>query len=173
MVECGSCLQCTLNLNLKLMIAMEKVKLFEEVNFSKLFAGDSFAYCPINCGLKEEGKLFNILDEVCKFEGLVPLNGEWNKLSFSECSDLLLNALRYDLVFTMCERMPLAEAYRIQKSILEEINSNECVCYTNWFKSPWDSGESSWNSISECTFDIAIVFIDESKVLFTYIVGED
>jgi hypothetical protein len=73
----------------------------------------------------------------------------------------------------MCERMPLAEAYRIQKSILEEINSNECVCYTNWFKSPWDSGESSWNSISECTFDIAIVFIDESKVLFTYIVGED
>ena len=152
---------------------MERVELFKKLEFKDYFDGDSFAYKVGDCDLNKEEELHSVLDEVCRLENLTPLKGEWNKLSFSDSSDLLLYALRYDLVFTSRERISMEDAKYFHNKILESIDKDKCVCFTNWFQNPWKSGGSSWNSISECTFDIAIVFIDKNKVVFTYIVGED
>lgn len=146
--------------------------MIKKLDFKKLSGGDSFTY-KVDDDLSNEKELYRILDEVCSLENLIPLKGEWNKLSYSDLSDLLLSALRYDLAFKACERMPLDDAKYFHDRILSGIDKNNCVCFTNWFENPWKSGGTSWNSISNCTFDIAIVFIDEDKLVFTYLTGED
>ncbi len=144
----------------------------KKLDFKKYTGGDSFTY-KVDCDLSKENELHNILDEVCSLENLIPLKGEWNKLSYSDLSDLLLSALRYDLAFMASERMSLEDAKYFHNRILSGIDRDKCICFTNWFENPWKSDGASWNSISECTFDMAVVFVDEEKVVFTYLTGED
>ncbi len=146
--------------------------MIEKLDIKKFINGDSFTY-KIDCDLSKENELHNILDEVCNLEDLIPLKGEWNKLSYSDSSDLLLSALRYNLAFTSCERMPLEDAKYFHNRILTGIDKENCICFTNWFQNPWKSGGSSWNSVSKSTFDMAIAFVDAKRVVFTYLTDED
>ena len=147
-------------------------RMIKKLDFKKYTGGDTFTY-KVNCDLSNVNELYNILDEVCSLESLTPLKGEWNKLSYSNLNKLLLSALRYDLGFTSSERMPLEDAKYFHNKILSGINKDKCICFTNWFVNPWESDGASWNSISEYTFDMAVVFIDEEKVVFTYLTSED
>lgn len=149
-----------------------KRKMIKKLDIKKYLNGDSFTY-KVDCDLSNENKLHHILDEVSNLEKLNPLKGEWNKLSYSDSSDLLLSALRYDLAYRTSERMPLEDAKYFHNRILSGIDKDNCICFTNWFENPWKSEGSSWNSISDCTFDMAIVFIDKKKVVFTYLTSED
>jgi hypothetical protein len=151
---------------------MKRGRLIKKLDFKDYVDGDSVSY-KIDCDLDDEKEVYNILDEVCRLENLNPLKGEWNKLSYPDLSDLLLNGLRYDLAFTSSERMSLDDAQHFHDKILSGIDKGKCICFTNWFENPWKSGGSSWNSISDYTFDMAIVFMNQNKVTFTYVVGED
>jgi hypothetical protein len=151
---------------------MEKSKLFLNNEFNKNFDGNSFAY-KVACDLDNIVDVQVALDEVCKLESLIPLTENWNKVDFVYASNLLFGALKYDLVYRRCERLNDVKAKYFHDIILANIENGKCICFTNWFTNPWKSEEGSWNPISNHTFDIAIVFIDEKKIIFTYIVGED
>lgn len=153
---------------------MDKIDLFDGLGMNKLFAGGAFEYYMRSLTIADENALNKTLDEICSKENLIPLEGKWRRLNFLECSNLLLNAFRYDLAYMSSERMPEEKAQYFQEQILDRVNKDKCVCYTNWFNNPWqDKNGSSWNSITEYTFDLAVVIIDEKKVVFTYFIGED
>lgn len=119
-------------------------------------------------------KHIELLDTICVNEQLKPLADKWQKIDFDECCDLLLNALHFDLAYQNCENMPYEKALYFQKNIIEKINKNDCHCYSNWFQNPWKTiNGASWNPVTENTFDMAIVFIDSKKVIFTYFISED
>lgn len=155
---------------------MKRVDLFNKLGLNeRLMGGDSFEYhiSDSNINIDDQEFLMELLDKVCISEGLIPLYGEWNCLNFSEAADLLLNAFRYDLAFASSEQMSLEDAQYFQREILESIDSSQCCCFTNWLQKTWQSGDWAWNSISKCTFDIAIVIITPNKISFTYVIGED
>lgn len=154
---------------------MKRIDLFNELGLNGRLMGDSFEYRISDSDLSIDDRefLMELLDEICILEGLIPLYGEWNSLSFSEAADLLLNAFHYNLAFASSEQMTLEDAQCFQREILESVDPSQCRCFTNWFQKTWQSGGVSWNSISECTFDIAIVFITPNRILFTYVLGED
>lgn len=154
---------------------MKRIDLFNKLGLNERLMGGSFEYhvSDSEINLYDQESLMELLDEVCISEGLIPLHGEWNSLSFLEATDLLLNAFRYDLAFASSEQMSLGDAQYFQREIIEGINPSQCCCFTNWFQKTWQSGGGAWNSISECTFDIAIVIITLNKISFTYVLGED
>lgn len=154
---------------------MKRTDLFNELRLNECLMGDSFEYriSDLDLNLDNREFLMKLLDEVCVSEGLIPLYGKWNSLNFSEATDLMLNAFHYDLAFAAIERMTLGDAQYFQKKILESIDQSQCRCFTNWSQKIWQSESWSWNSISECTFDIAIVIVTQNRVLFTYVLGED
>jgi hypothetical protein len=156
---------------------MKRIDLFNKLglNGRLLMGGDSFEYhiSDSDINIDNQEFLMELLDKVCISEGLIPLYGEWNSLSFSEAADLLLNAFRYDLAFASSEQMSLGDAQYFQGEILKGIDSSQCCCFTNWFQKIWQSPERASNPISECTFDIAIVIITPNKISFTYVLGED
>lgn len=153
---------------------MEKIELFDILGMNKFFAGGSFEYSLRNLTIGDESAINKTLDEICLKENLIPLGEEWRKLSFLEGSNLLLNAFRYDLAYMSSERMSKEKAKYFQEQVLDRVDKNKCICYTNWFDNPWENKNgSSWNSVTKHTLDMAIVIIDEKKLVFTYFIGED
>jgi len=69
--------------------------------------------------------------------------------------------------------MPLEDAKYFHDKALCGIDKSNCVCFTNCFGNPWKSGSTSWNPISDCAFDLAVVFIDENRLVFSYLTDED
>ena len=64
----------------------------------------------------------------------------------------------------------------IFKNTISKLNTKEIrFCYSNCFGTPWEQigNGYSFNSITEQTFDIGIVMIDNKKLLFTYFMSED
>ena len=137
------------------------------------FEGGSFVLEISNSNIKTESDIFNLLDTICTNEKLNPLNENWNKLSYEDCKELLLNTLNFDLAFTICESMTRDKAIYFLNHILSFINKDECRCFTNSYGNPWKSAQYSFNSITESTFDMAIIFLDSNKLVFTYKTGED
>jgi hypothetical protein len=153
---------------------MKKIELYKQLEMEGFFWGDSFEYDIANQIISHEGEVLELLDRICLTENLKPLNGEWNKLTFEDCNKLLMDALRFDLAFMTSEHMPKEKAEYFHEQILNRISTDACRCYTNWFRNPWeDRNGASWNSITQNTFDMAIVFLDNKKLLFTYFISED
>lgn len=114
------------------------------------------------------------IDSICVCENKNPLGNKWNQLSFSECSELLLNAFNFDLAYTACAIMTEEKATYYRNLLVSKFKESETRCFTNWHQNPWKSKNgASWNSISDNTFDMAIVFVDDSKIAFTYFISED
>ena len=147
---------------------MRKTDLCKEIGEEKFsFSGDCFQ-------IEREPKDSNIiklLEQICISEMLIP-NHRWRKIDFDECSEYLLDALNFDLAYTRFEHMSREQATAIQKNIIERFNKAETECFTNWSNNVFQDGSGGWNRITAFNdFDMAIVFADCEKVIFTYFVG--
>lgn len=61
-------------------------------------------------------------------------------------------------------------------NLISRLNTNVIeFCYTNCFGTPWEQYGNGygWNSLTEQTFDIGVVIIDDKKILFACFMSED
>jgi hypothetical protein len=136
--------------------------------------GDSFELDISSLDISTEEKIFELLDQVCIMESKHPLQGGWWKISFADCCTLLQDAFHYDLAFTYAELMSNDKAIYFQELLTTKINSAGCHCYTNWNTNPWkENNGCGYNTITDNTFDMAIVLLDSQKLIFTYFISED
>lgn len=149
---------------------MKKRELYKELGMDEFYFGDSFI-------VDRDKSCFDIIKEIdhlCITEKRNPLGGKWNELNFGECSDLLLNAFNFDLAYKDFAVMPIEKAEFYRNFIVSKFDESDTVCFTNWFQNPWkNKNVVVWNPITDNTFDMAIVFADSTKIVFTYFIGED
>jgi hypothetical protein len=149
---------------------MKKQELYKELEMNEFFWGD----CFIVARNENIADIIGEIDSICISENRNPLANNWNELSFSDCSDLLFNAFKFDLAYTGCEKMPTEKAEYYRNIITSKFKESETKCYTNWLQNPWKSKNSaSWSPITDNTYDMAIVFVDNSKIAFIYFISED
>jgi hypothetical protein len=151
-------------------IEMTKRDLYKELGMGEFFWGDSFIVDRDETNLD----IIKEVDKICIFENRNPLAEKWNELNFAECAELLFNAFNYDLAYTGCAVMSTEKAENYKNHIFSKFKESDTKCFTNWFQNPWKSKNgASWNSITENTFDMAIVLVDNKKIAFTYFISED
>ena len=156
---------------------MKRTDLYELLGMRENFHGDSFEY-EIGSGrsLSGDDAIVKLLDEICVLEELNPLKEGWNKIDFEKGSKQLMNALRFDLAYSTAENMPPEKAQHFHQQILARFNNTDCTCYSNWSKTLWEENPEAgigWDPLTDATFDMAIVFVDNMKVVFTYFTAED
>jgi hypothetical protein len=135
--------------------------------------GDAFEI-TVTDDISTHSKRLLLLDQICASENLLPLETEWTEMVFAEATALLKNALRYDLAYSSCENIPEDRALQLQLKIIQELDQESTYCYTNWRKSPWDGEmEHSWIPLTEHTFDLGILFLNQQKLIFVYFISED
>jgi hypothetical protein len=149
---------------------MKKQELYKEFGMEEFYWGDSFI-------VDRDGSSSDIIkdiDNICVAENRNPLANKWNELNFSECSELLLNAFNFDLAYTSCAIMSTEKAEYYRNLITSKFKESDARCFTNWSQSPWKSKNGAgWDPITDNTFDMAIVFVDDLKIAFTYFISED
>ncbi|MCU0440586.1 MAG: hypothetical protein MUC49_22045 [Raineya sp.] len=151
---------------------MVKIDLYKKYQMYDFFGGGCF---EIEFDITHQSLDFlEFLDQICIKEKLHPIFDKWQKIDFQESCDLLLNALNFDLAYQRCENMPFEKALFFQKLIIEKFDQKKCFCFTNWFQNPWkEENGASWNSITNHTFDMAIVFTNFKRHVFIYFISED
>lgn len=153
---------------------MFKTDLFQKLGLHLNYSGDSFMVHLDNENAISKNTIFDLLDEICRHENLKCIGENWKIIPYEDGSELLLNALNYDLVYQTWEITSLQEALDLRNQILSNIHSENCICLTNWGQNPWKNNQSGgWTAITDKLYDMAIVFADSQSILFTYFKGED
>jgi hypothetical protein len=149
---------------------MGKQELYKEMGMDEFYWGD----CFIIDRNENDSDTIRCIDTVCIVEGRHALADKWNELSFSECSELLLNAFNFDLAYQSCAIMPTEKAAYYRNFLVSKFKDTDTKCFTNWFQNPWKSKHgASWNPITDNTFDMVIVLADATKIAFTLFISED
>ena len=152
---------------------MNRIDLYEKHNLSEFVWGDSFEIKLNDFDINDNEKIFKFFDIICERENVTKLSESWYELSQMEAKELLENAFNRDLAYTSGINMPIEKAKKITKTYFEELESN-FKSFTNWDRNPWTSQNGAgWNPITHNTFDMAILLIDKSKLIFTYFISED
>lgn len=137
--------------------------------------GNAYLYFISNLDLSVEKNRFSKLDEICKAENWKQLGDNWNSLGFLACSELLMDSIEFDIAYSSARITPEEIAKKFHSTLLQDFNENDSYCYSNWFNNHWRSKEkgSSWNSLTENTFDLSTVFVNSNKILITCFRSED
>lgn len=153
---------------------MTKTDLYNSLGMDEYFYGDSF---ELNISAQDTTttiQIFELLDKICLAENRTPIHESWRELHYDECSNLLKHAFHYDLAYENSERMLNEEATAYQAELMGRMNKTDSRFFTNWDNNPWNGKSSSgWSSITENTYDMAIILMDEEKLIFTYFISED
>jgi len=122
-----------------------------------------------------ENNRFLMLDKICKNENWKELGDTWHSKSFDECSELLLDSIEFDMAYSESRITPKDKAIEFHSILLQRFTKNHTYCYSNWFNNHWRSREngSFWNSLTDNTFDLSIVFIKQGELLITCFRSED
>lgn len=154
---------------------MEKKDIFQKLDMGEYIWGDAFLYSINGVDFSIEDNRLVKLDEICKEESWEQLGDTWNSLSFSECSELLMDSIEFDIAYSSARITPNEIAKEFHKTLLKEFKADDTYCYSNWFNNHWRSNEngSSWNSLTENTFDLSTVFVNQDKILITCFRSED
>jgi hypothetical protein len=149
---------------------MTKQNLYKELGMDEFIWGDCFMVQRT----ENEIDVINSIDNICIAENRNPLGENWNEISYTDCSELLLNAFIFDLAYTSGANMSTEKAEYFRDTVFSNFDEYSTKCYTNWYQNPWKSKNgASWNPITENTFDMAIVLVDRTKIVFTYFISED
>jgi len=149
--------------------------IFEELEMNEYIWGNAFLFTIQDIDVSIETNRFSILDKICKTENWKLLGNTWHSKSFEECSELLLDAIEFDMAYSEARITPQEKAIEFQKKLLEGFKINNCYCYSNWLNNHWRSKEngSFWNSLTENTFDLSAVFMKHDELLITCFRSED
>ena len=137
--------------------------------------GNAFIFDSGDNDLSLENNRLALLDEICKYENWKVLGDSWHSKSFDQCSELLLDSIEFDMAYSEARITPKDKAIQFHKSLLKGFANNNSYCYSNWSNNHWRSREngSSWNSLTENTFDLSTVFIKQDQLLITCFRSED
>lgn len=154
---------------------MEKKDLFQELNMGEYIWGNAYLFSDIGSDLTIVKNRISTLDEICRNEGWEQLGDTWNPLEFSECSDLLMDSMEFDIAYSSARITPMEVAKKFHDTLLLGFKEGHSYCYSNWFNNRWRSKESasSWNPLTENTFDVSTVFINRDNILITCFRSED
>jgi hypothetical protein len=153
---------------------MKKQDLFEELGMEEYIWGNAFLYIISGTDLAIEKNRFSVLDEICKIENWNPIGNTWKAFDFSECSQLLMDALSFDIAYSSARITPEEKAKEFHRTLLLHLNETDTFCYSNWSNNHWQTKNgSSWNPLTENTFDLSTVFISGDTILITCFRSED
>lgn len=152
---------------------MQRLDIYGQLKMKEFYWGDVFELTTVDQDISTEEKRFSLLNKVCDTENLKTLGIGWNQLTFERAKDLLTKALTYDLAYTSSTKAPLDKVQLFKTEILKEIDGQSTYCFTNWFGSPWDEKGGSWIPLTKNTFDMGIVFLTQTKLIFAYFISED
>lgn len=152
---------------------LQKTDLYHSNQMDRCFEGDCFMIDIHKLLIKTEKEMYRLLDAVCVKEKLFPIGDGWRKVDYEHGRRLLHAALTTDLAYGGT-RLGKKKSQRLIKIMLDKIDPEDSHCFTNWMDDPWkEGGGVSWNGITSHTFDIAIVLLDRSRVVFMYAISED
>lgn len=154
---------------------MERRDIFTELGMGQYIWGNAYLYHISNLDISVAKNRFLKFDEICKAENWKPLGDTWNSLEFSACSQLLLDSIEFDIAYSSARITPKEIAKKFHGILLQDFHENDSYCYSNWLNNHWRSKEngSSWNPLTENTFDLSTVFVDSNKILITCFRSED
>jgi len=153
---------------------MNQKNIYKELKLDEYLWGDAFEIEIVDQDISTDDNRIVLLDKVCALKNLNQLGPGWNKIEFDKATDLLLKSLRYDLAYSSAEIAPLEKAAFVQKEIIKDFDGLS-HCYTNWSGGPWgdNTGGTGWDPLTENTFDLGIVLINNSKLTFVLHISED
>ncbi|MEJ1240315.1 hypothetical protein WBG78_19390 [Chryseolinea sp. T2] len=159
----------------KSIMSMERRDIFKELDMGEYIWGNAYVYSVFDLDLSIETNRFLKLDEICKTENWKLLGDSWNSLDFSACSEMLMDSIEFDIAYSSARITPEEIARKFHTTLLQDFKESDCHCYSNWFNNHWRSKEfgSSWNSLTENTFDLSTVFVTRNKILITCFRSED
>ncbi len=153
---------------------MKKREISDELGMEEYVWGEASILFPEGLDLSVEKNRFQVLDEICASEDYTPLGDKWRSFSFSDCSELLLNAIEFDIAYSSTRITPPEIAQKFHQTLLEGFQENNTYCYSNRSSNHWKSKNGGgWNPLTPHTFDISIVFINQEKILFCCFISED
>lgn len=154
---------------------MERKDIFTDLGMGEYIWGNAFLYSIADLDLSNEKNRFAMLDEICKAEGWNQLGDSWNGLDFSACSEMLMDAIEFDIAYASARITPEEVAKTFHRALLQYFKESASHCYSNWFNNHWRSKEKGahWNSLTENTFDLSTVFVSHDKILITCFRSED
>lgn len=166
---------------------MNRRDIFAELNMDEYIWGNAFELDIKENDISTFKKRTELIDKACEIEterlskdedayigSLNKLGENWIEIDFDYGSELLLNAIRFDLAYSNSEQTPIEKAKYFCNELLKEFAKDECFLYTNYNASPWEgNGYSGWNLTDDATFDLGIVVINNSKLTFSYFLSED
>lgn len=150
-------------------MTIKEHKFYIKAEMDSYFWGDTFTVERESATLQD----IEFIDAFCVSKELKPLGKRWQKISFQEASKMLEDAFAFELAYRSTRIMPQEEAAHLKQMLISKFSESGTHCYTNVSKSPWLDKDFSYSSISNYTFDVALIFINEEEMTFTYFVGED
>lgn len=153
---------------------MQRQDIFGRLEMNKFYWGDVFKIVPIDHDISVEEIRLSLIDRICESENLKALGKGWTQLTLQQAEELLTKALTFDLAYSSYVKAPPDKVDFFKSEILKDFDDEIIYCYTNWFGSPWDKEKGgSWNPLTKNTFDMGIVFLTKTKLMFAYFIGED
>lgn len=154
---------------------MEEVDLYKDLQLDRFFQGLAKIYSGLNINIKSNPDVLRSIDNICLSHGFIALNEEWKELTTKEAEDFFISSLRFNIGFTNHENMPEEKAKNLYHDLTKSFNLEGCKVFTNWYNNPWTNNEdpTGINTISDATLDLALVIVDENKLLFYFISFED
>jgi hypothetical protein len=144
---------------------MKKEDIFSQLEIGKKYLADCFLI-EKETNTKDD---IEFLNTVCKNENLHP-NDSWKKIDFDFAKILLQDAFYNHLKNVESIENYQEKALSCKDYILSKFTPSSATCYTNVSDNPWKSNSHHFNSISDYSSDIAIIFTDNKKIVFTYFI---
>lgn len=152
---------------------LQYTDLYRSHNMNDDFDGGCFSVDISKVIMQNDQEVFQLLDAVCRMVKLHPLSDGWRKLSFEDGKTMLQWAFQNDLAYGGT-RLGKKKTNKYCKIILDHVNAEETICFTNCSDDPWkENGGRSWYGISSATFDIAVVVLDKETLVLAYLTSED
>jgi hypothetical protein len=154
---------------------MEKRDLFNALGMGTYIWGDAFLYSLSPNDLATPDTHLSILDAICEAQNWTPIGKSWKPYRFSECAELLMDAIEFDIAYSTSRITPPEVALTFHQALIKDFSEETTHCYSNWMNNHWRSKAqgSSWRSLTENTFDLSTVFIKPDRILITCFRSED
>ena len=94
---------------------MERRAIFTALGTGEYIWGNAYLYRIADLDLSVAKNRFLKLDEICEAENWKPLGDAWNSLEFSACSQLLMDAIGFDIAFE-CSNVSCCKTFCITSS---------------------------------------------------------
>ncbi|WP_145113490.1 hypothetical protein [Gimesia panareensis] len=108
-------------------------------------------------------------DDFVQELGLIPLGDGWTELDQAAAQETLTLILHLSQAYHV-ELLPLATAEQIAKSFLELFDTYNASFYSN---GTFTRSSSSWNELTEATFDMAVLVMDHESIGIICVEDED